>query len=63
MPAKTILVRQRYALWINDEICILIEKREINSHKKAKLSNREADWRKLRDIKKSDIGKVSSYRN
>ena len=25
MPAKTILVRQRDALWINDEIRILIE--------------------------------------
>ena len=28
MPAKTILVRQRDALWINDEIRILIEKRK-----------------------------------
>ena len=27
MPAKTILVRQRDALWINDEIRILIEKK------------------------------------
>ena len=36
IPAKTILVRQRDALCINDEIRILIEKREKNSHKKSK---------------------------
>ena len=33
MPAKTILVRQRDALWINDEIRILIEKRGKKSQK------------------------------
>ena len=33
MPAKTILVRQRDALWLNDEIRILIEKREKKSQK------------------------------
>ena len=43
MPAKTILVRQRDALWINDEIRILTEKRRKKIHKKAKQSNREAD--------------------
>ena len=29
MPVKTLLVRQRDALWIKDEIRILIEKRKI----------------------------------
>ena len=50
MPAKTILVRQRDALWINDEILILMEKRK-QIHKKAKQSNREVDWRKFRQFK------------
>ncbi|MCB4762197.1 MAG: hypothetical protein LGB06_08090, partial [Sulfurovum sp.] len=36
---ETILVRQRDALWINDEIRTLIEKRK-QIHKKAKQSNR-----------------------
>ena len=38
MPAKTILVHQRDALWINDEIRVLIEKKNHTqiffSHKK-----------------------------
>ena len=50
MPAKTIFVRQRDAVWINDEIRILIEKRK-EIHKKAKQSNREADWRKFRQFR------------
>ena len=36
MPAKTIFVRQRDALWINDEIRILIEKRRENNSQKSK---------------------------
>ena len=35
MPAETILVRQRDAVWINDEIRRLIENRK-KIHKKAK---------------------------
>ena len=57
MPAKTILVRQRDALWINDEIRILIEKRK-KIHKKAKQSNREADWRKFCQIRNYVILKI-----
>ena len=57
MLAKTIFVRQRDALWINDEIRILKEKREKN-HKKAKQSNREADWRKLRQFRNYVILKI-----
>ena len=34
MPAETIFVRQRDALWINDETRILIEKRKTKNHKK-----------------------------
>ena len=37
MPAKTILVRQRDALWINDEIRILIEKRKKITKKQNKV--------------------------
>ena len=51
MPSKTIFVRQRDALWINDEIRILIEKRRKQNHKKAKQSNREADCRKFRQFR------------
>jgi len=56
MPAKTIFVCQRDALWINHQIRRLIEKRKEKkrkekkkkrNHKKAKQSNREADWRKF----------------
>ena len=57
MPAKTIFVRQRDALWINDEIRILIEKRK-KIHKKAKQSNREADWRKFRQFRNYVILKI-----
>ena len=60
MPAKTILVRQRDALWINDEIRILIEKRKKKkkNHKKAKQSNREVDWRKFRQFRNYVILKI-----
>ena len=57
MPAKTILVCQRDALWINDEIRILIEKRK-KKKRKAKQSNREADWRKFRQIRNYVILKI-----
>ena len=57
MPAKRIFVRQRDALWINDKICILIEKLKQN-HKKAKQSNWEADWRKFRQFRNYVILKI-----
>ena len=57
MPAKTTLVCQRDALCINDEIRILIEKRK-EIHKKAKQSNREADWRKFRQFRNYVILKI-----
>ena len=57
MPAKRIFVCQRDALWINDKICILIEKWKQN-HEKAKQSNWEADWRKFRQFRNYLILKI-----
>ena len=39
MPAKTIFVRQRDALWINDEIRILIKKNKTKNKKKRRKQN------------------------
>ena len=63
MPAKTILVHQRDALWINDEIRVLIEKKIHTQFffffsQKAKQSNREADWRKFRQFRNYVILKI-----
>ncbi|WP_419611672.1 reverse transcriptase domain-containing protein [Thiolapillus sp.] len=57
MPVKTVLVRQNDAQWMNDEIRLLIVKRN-KLHKKAKQTNLATDWERFRKVRNYVISRI-----
>ena len=57
MPVKTVLVRQNDAQWMNNEIQLLIVKRN-KLHKKAKQANLATDWGRFRKVRNYVLSRI-----
>lgn len=57
MPSKRITIRQNDAAWINDEIKLLINNKNI-IHKQAKQKNTAAEWAKFRQARNHLTSKI-----